>query len=252
MDTLKDIVAAGRERNGAAIDAVERATPYSYRELSTNAWKAGNLLGHYGVHPGATVGVAAGPKGDGEGSYVNSADPILTVLGATMRGANATLTPQSPVDLRALVLPWQWYGRYEVTPSCSVLAYGGPPDTPDVTHFETELWSENPMEPPEPVKPDTVALVDEAHSYTHRELLTVSKRLTEEYDIDDSSTVGLGVPLDSAGAFVAGVLAPLSVGATILLGSEGEDLSGHADVIVRSEGTEAGISPATVDTWLSE
>lgn len=250
MDTLKDVVAAGRERDGAAIDAVERTTPYSYRELSTNAWKAGNLLGHYGVHPGATVGVAAGPKGDAEGPYINSADPILTVLGATMRGANATLAPRSPVELRALVLPWQWYDRYEVTPSCSVLAYGGPPETPDVTHFETELWSENPMEPPEPVEPDTVALVDEDHLYTHGELLTVSERVTEEYDIGDSSTVGLAVPLDSAGAFVAGVLAPLSVGATILLGTEDEDLSGHADVIVRSEETGDDISASTVGTWL--
>ncbi len=250
MDTLKAVVAAGRERDGAAIDAVGRTTPYSYRELSTNAWKAGNLLGHYGVHPGATVGVAAGPKGGVEGSHVNSADPILTVFGAMTRGANATLSPQSPVDFRALVLPWQWYGRYETTPSCSVLAYGGPPDVPEVTHFETELWSENPMEPPEPVEPDTVALVDREESFTHSELLSASEQLLEEYGIDEETAVGLAVPLDSAGAFVAGVLTPLSVGATIILGADDEDLSPHADVIVQAEENEAAMSPAAVERML--
>ncbi len=251
MDTLKAVVAAGRNRDGAAIDAVERTTPYSYRELSTNAWKAGNLLGHYGVYPGATIGVAAGPKRE-EGSHINSADPILSVLGAGIRGANATLSPESPIDLRAFVLPWQWYDRYETTASCSVLAYGGPPDRPDVTHFETELWSENPMEPPEPVEPDTVALVDGSRSYTHEQLLTTSKHITEEYDVTESTRVGLTVPLDSVGAFTAGVLAPLTVGATIILGSEGEDLSDHVDVVCRSDTAADGLSVSTVEKWLHE
>jgi hypothetical protein len=54
MDTVADLVAAGRERDGVAIDAPNRATPYSYGEFCTNTWKAGNLLGHY-THPGGTL-----------------------------------------------------------------------------------------------------------------------------------------------------------------------------------------------------
>jgi len=159
-ETLKELVAAAKEREGTVLDAAERSAPYSYREFATNCFKAGTLLGHYGVHPGAAVTVAVGPKeapvdggadapcrGDDVMGYFDAADPLLAIFGGASVGAAVDVTPMEPVESRALVAPaWR---SYETAPRCSTLAYGGPPDDPAVAHFEAELWSENPTAPPD-------------------------------------------------------------------------------------------------------
>lgn len=260
LDTLKDLVARGRDRDGVAIDATRRRTPYSYEEFCTNVWKAGNLLGHYGVHPGARASVAAGPKvADSDGTHIDAADPLLAILGATLLGATVDLSPTSPVDSRALVLPWDWCERYETSPVCSTIAYGGPPDEPDITHFETELWSENPIEPPEPVTPETVAFVadgfetatKEQTRYTHESVLEVSRRLVDRHELDETSQVGLAAPLDTVGTLIAGVLAPLSVGATVLLLEEDEASPADISLVVTvdGDGDNCVSGPAVLDEF---
>ena len=140
METLADLVATGRDRRGTALAPPRRSTPYSYDEFCTGTCKAGNLLRHYGVHPGAAVTVVVGPKepdsGDEPGRLGSGADPLLATLGATLVGATVDLTPGSAVDGRALVCPAAWLDRYDTGPGCSTIAYGGPPDDPDVVHFE--------------------------------------------------------------------------------------------------------------------
>ena len=236
MDTIADLISAGRERDGVAIDAPGRSAPYTYRELCTNVWKAGNLLGHY-THPGGTVAVVVGPKGGSEpdggkpdrdepdgGEHsegaVDAADPILAVLGATLVGATGALTPTLPVEADALVRPAgpRWREQYPAEPGCSVLAYGGPPNTPSVEHFEAALWSENPIEPPEHVAPATPAVRAGSDTRTHAELLDAATAVADRHSLDGSSRVVLAGDLCEPSVLVAGVLAPLSVGATILLG----------------------------------
>ncbi len=226
MDTLADLLAGGREREGPAIDAPGRTAPYTYREFCTNAWKAGNLLRHYGVRPDARVAVVVGPKeptsADEPGTLGTSADPLVALFGGAAVGATVDVTPESPVETRALVAPDAWLDRYDVAPGCSRLAYGGPPEEPDVANFERELWSENPTEPPDSVASDDVVLAAGTDRKTHRQLLATAESVVRDYDLAAGDSVGLAAPLTSARAVAAGVVAPLSVGATIRPGRDGD------------------------------
>jgi len=250
METLKELVAAAGAHDGAVIDAADRSAPYSYGEFATNSFKAGTLLGHYGVHPGSAVTVAVGPKErpeearDGPAAIPDSAEPLLAMLGGASIGATVDLTPVEPAESRALVFPaWQ---AYEAAPRCSRLAYGGPPEDPSVAHFETELWSENPTEPPETVEPTDVAVRASGDAYTHEALLAEAEAIVERYGLEETSRVGLAAPLTDPGAVVAGVLAPLSAGATISLpgeagtGSAWTDAGAEAPTLRVVETTESG------------
>lgn len=231
VETLKDLLAAAQEHEGTVIEVADRSAPYSYREFATNCFKTGNLLGHYGVHPGSTVTVAVGPKeeptepgNDGTANasaggaamgHPDSADPLLAILGGASVGATVDLTPATPVESRALVFPaWRTYER---APQCSLLAYGGPPENPSVAHFEAELWSENPTAPPEPVAADDPALRADGETYTHETLLAVADDVVDSYGLDGTSRVVLSAGLTEPGVLVAGVLAPMVAGATVLL-----------------------------------
>jgi hypothetical protein len=259
METLKDLAAAAKGRNGTVIDAADRATPYSYDEFGTNSFKAGNLLGHYGVHPGGTVAVVVGPKdppsdGAAPAAIPDSADPLLALFGGVSVGATVDLTPREPVDARALVRPdWQ---EMAVEPQCSVLAYGGPPTAPSITHFEQELWSENPTEPPEPVESDNSAVRVGGETFTHAHLLAVSRAVVESHGIDETSRVLLATGLAEPGALVAGVLAPLVSGGTILLPSGADDEAESSDpeptLVVRDRPREGSPEPTVVASDVTE
>lgn len=219
MDTLKDLVADCRDAGGAVIETAARTAPYTYDEFVPNVWKSGNLLGHYGGHPGAEITVVAGPKNatsEETSQRIDAAEPLFAVLGATLLGATVRLQPVEPVESRALVLPAGWIDRYEITPQCTRIAYGGPPTEPDVVHFEEEMWSENPIEPPERVEADDPALIDDSGSYSHRELLVTAAELVTEYDLGAGSKVGLDGPVTEPGAVVA-LLATLLAEATLVL-----------------------------------
>lgn len=220
METLKDLVGACRDREGVAVDGPHRTTPYSYREFGTNCWKVGNLYSHYGVRPGASMSVVVGPNDPTESAVEGLPDapqPLLAVLGGTGVGATVTLAPSPPVEGRALVVPAAWFDRYEAVPGCSVLAYGSEVEDPTITQFETEFWSENPIEPPDPVSADDDALTFDGESVSHGRLLDVARTVQDEYGIDADDAVALGGSLTGPGAVVAGVLAPLVAGATILV-----------------------------------
>lgn len=252
METLADVVARGRERDGTVVDAPDRAAPYSYREFCTNAWKAGNLLRHYGVRRDGTLALVVGPKSpapdDEPGVLGPAAAPLLALFGGAAVGATVDLTPESPVVARALVAPDVWLDRYEVEPGCSRLAYGGPPETADVAHFERELWSENPIEPPDEVSPEAVVRIG-GERYTHRALLEAASAVVDDYSLEAGDSVGLDAPLTRPGTLVAGLLAPLTVGAAIRPGVTGDaapDGSLAYVVTGRADGGEETVTPASV------
>ena len=251
MDTIAALVGAGRERAGVAIDAADRSAPYSYQEFCTNVWKAGNLLGHYS-HPGGSVAVVPGRKradsepegsgGGGNGSVrqagsgrkgsIDSADPVLAALGGTLLGTTVTLTPETPVVADALVRPAgaAWREGSPARAGCTVLAYGGPPEPSSVEHFEAALWSENPIEPPESVEPETPAMRVGGETHSHGELLDGAATAVDRHSLDAESRVLLAGDLRDPGVLVAGVLAPLSVGATVVLGDR--QVAGEAELVV--------------------
>ncbi|MFB6233241.1 MAG: hypothetical protein ABEH61_03185 [Haloarculaceae archaeon] len=245
METLADLLVRGRDRDGPVFDAPGRRTPYTYREFCTNAWKAGNLLRHYGVRSGSRVGLVVGPKsptpGDEPGVLGASADPLVALFGAGAVGATVDVSPEPPVDAGALIAPDAWLDRYEVAPGCSRLAYGGPPDAADVAHFERELWSENPTEPPDAVAATDTALATGATRFTHGDLLAGAESVRRSYDLGTGDVVVLDARLTAGGAVAAGVVAPLLAGATIR--PPGPATDDDPAYVVGGDGTSAGGPP---------
>lgn len=248
MDTVADVLVEGRGREAALMDAPDRAAPYSYGEFCANAWKAGNLLRHYGVRPDAGVAVLIGPKepeaDDDPGRLGTAADPLVAVLGGASLGGTVDLTPTEPIDERAVVMPSAWLDRFEVAPGCSRLAWGGPPEDPSVSQFERELWSENPIEPPGRVAPEDPLLRIDGETYSHGELLDTARSVADEWGLDADDTVVLDASLADPGTFAAGVVAPLVVGATILPGTAG-DYADRDDVVyvVSPDGSGENVVP---------
>jgi hypothetical protein len=234
MDVIGDIVARERRSEAVALRTESRAGSYSYEKICTNAWKAGNLLTHYGVRSGATVGVDANPV---------TPSPIVAILGTTLLGANVRLAHATDADIAAHVVHADAVTTVDARPGTQILAYGDVPEESGVAHFEREAWSENPVRPPEQVDPSTVAVVAEDGSWSHETLLDATMRIVDDYDLDSDDSVALRTGLASPGALVAGVLAPLSVGATVLLG---RDREGTVAVTTGEAPESVAIDPETV------
>jgi hypothetical protein len=232
MATIGDILADAREREGVAFDAPGRTTGYAVRDFCTGAWKAGNLLRHYGVRGEATVAVVVGSKdpesAEEPGSLGAAADPLLALLGATLLGATVDLDPGPTVEATALVAPAAWLDRYDAQPGCTQLAYGGPPAEPSVVHFERERWSENPVAPPDHVTSDAVAMVE---GQTHADLLGRAQEVVSGVGLGAGDQVATRGHL-TAESVAPGVLAPMVAGATII-GGDWEE----ADAVVDPDGT---------------
>lgn len=231
MDVVGDLVARDRRSDALALRTDSRAGSYSYEKLCTTAWKAGNLLSHYGVRGDATVVVDTGES--------LSPPPVSAFLGAALLGATVRFEspgsrhagPPEPVETRALVVPATRVGAYDPAPGTTVLAYGDVPEDPTVTHFEREVWSENPTTPPDEVTPDDALLVADAERVTHRQAIEAAERVADETGLEAEDLVAPRASLADPTVVVAGVLAPLSVGAGILV-----DESATGDVGVGREG----------------
>jgi len=225
METVADALEAAREREGWLFTASDRATPMSAEEAATTAWQMGNLLRHYGVRPGERVAVLPGPaqptEDDQPGRLGASPVPILAVLGAMAAGGVVDLDPPGAVDGAVLVAPAAWMDRYSTGPGTTRLAYGAEPDDASVAHLEREAWSENPTAPPSNVDATTDALAAD-RTYAHGDLAATTRRIVGEYGLEGDDRVAIAMPL-SAEVLVAGVLAPLSVGATIVLATAVDD-----------------------------
>jgi hypothetical protein len=212
MDTLGDLLATGDD-DAIALATSSRAGSYSYGKLRTSAWKAGNLLRHYGVRPTSRVAIAA------DGAV--TPPPLVGFFGAALAGGEVRFDPPTEVTATVLLAPTATVDDYDPQPGCKLLGYGDRSDDPTVAHFEREAWSENPTEPPVSVGRDATVLVTDHSVYSHGDLLGRARAVAHErgYEADDviELTGSLGTPATLAGQ----VLAPLSAGATVrLAGSE--------------------------------
>jgi hypothetical protein len=233
MAPIRDLLAAARDRTCVAFTAPDRATDYSFEEFCTVSWKAGNLLSHYGVHEGATVAVLAGwPHADGE--LGDTPEPLFAMLGAWLLGGVVDLNPTEPIDCAVVVGPPGRLDRVEIAPGCSALAYGESPTDPATGHFERERWSENPVEPPDRVSADPVALADGTPA-TQRELVDGARDAVSDGTVTACDRVGIDAPL-GATTLALGVLAPLAAGATIVGGADAVDVRVDGDGAARLSG----------------
>ena len=211
MDTLRELVARERRGGHSALRAPgDPEQRYDYRRLLTDAWKTGNFLSHLGVRSGRTVGIVG-----------TSPESVLSFLGTAALGGVSRFDPQSSADVRALVAPAERIEEYDLPPGGKRVAYGGPPTDPATAHFERDVWSENPTLAPTEVSSTGTALTTGNRSSSHTDVLTGAISVVEQSDMTANDEVALRAPLAEPGAVVAGIVAPLLAGATVLLPDDG-------------------------------
>jgi hypothetical protein len=224
-----DLVARERRSGSPALHAAARERTYSYFDLCNTAAKAGNVLRHVGVRPGDTVAIE--PRRDPE--------VVFTVLGAAQLGATVALDPAvgDRGDARALVIHTERESEMAADgnetptpPGTSLVVFGGEPTTSGATHWESEVWSENPAAPPAPTtRADPLFRVSEDATFTdgsllsHAAVLDAAEAVIERASLDRDTTVVVRDGFADPRALVVGVLAPLIVGGRVLLPSDGED-----------------------------
>jgi hypothetical protein len=250
MNLLGDIVAPERRSDELAYERPgERAQSYSYSAFCTDAWKAGNLMRHYGVREGATVGIVDGPKQPTD-SQDREGTPALPALvgffGAALLGADVRFDPPTEPDVRALIAPTAWLEAYDLPPGSKALGFGANPEDPTVAQFERELWSENPIPFPSEFGPETTALQTETETFDHATLLASAEAIVAEFDLTAEDAVAVDASLASPGTVVAGVLAPLVAGGTVTVGGNSETAQDAALVVSETAEGENVLRPADV------
>jgi hypothetical protein len=237
METLATVVGRERRSDRPAVETGD-GRPYSYRTFCTETWKAANLFRYNGLVAGRTLGVADVP----------AVQPLVAAFGAALLGAAVRFDPPADTDVRAILAPVDRVGDYDLPPGGQRFAFGGVPDDPEVEQFERGIWSENPTVPPREVEPDATALVTDRSVYTHAAILAATEDVVAEYAIDQTDVVALRFSLRRPGTVVAGVIAPLVAGASILL-SDGDDPTDSTGTLAVGDAQvpeETAISPEAV------
>ncbi|HET7324766.1 MAG TPA: hypothetical protein VFJ06_10570 [Halococcus sp.] len=215
MNTLCDLLARERRSDHPALRVPgDPAREYDYHRLLTNAWKTGNFLHHCGVRRGRAVAVVG-----------RTPESVLTFLGTALLGGETRFDPPRTVSTRALVASIENIAEYDLPPGGQYVAYGGQPENPKTTHFEREVWSENPTLPPADISPTDTALTTGERSFTHADLLNAANSVVEETEMNADAEISLRAPLREPGTVAAGIVAPLCAGATVLLGNEVGDIA---------------------------
>lgn len=203
---LGDAVARDRRTSGPALHARRSGRTYSYRDFVTTSYKAGNVLRHLGVRPGDEVHVAS----------EHVPEPVLSFYGAAQLGAVTRFgTGEEPP--RVAVAPAACESEFDLPPGHHLAVYGDPPTDPSVTHWEAEVWSENPAIHPVAVDGDDLLFAADDRTYTHGEVLAAAADVIADAGIDPGTEVVLRGPLTDPAVVVAGLVAPILAGATIVL-----------------------------------
>jgi hypothetical protein len=215
MNTLGDLVARKRRSDAPAL-SVPDSRGYDYHRLCTTSWKTGNLFRHLGVRDGVAVGIHTSP----------AAQPVLGFFGAVLLGASVRFDPPTETDARVLLAPGNSVEEYELPPGGQYVSYGDSVPDPTVSHFETDVWSENPVFPETPLPPETVALSGD-REISHADLLDTGNTVASDWGLESGDSVAVRAPYADPRTVAAGLVAPLLVGAEIVL-----DADRTADVAV--------------------
>ena len=239
MDVVGDLLARDRRSRDVALvtaDGRER----TYHDLITNAYKAANVLRYLGAREGSTVAIEPTPR----------LHTTLAALGAAGLGAAVRFDTDAGIEAgdRVVLVDVADEPRTDPPPGTNLAAFGGPPDRPETTHWEQELWSENPGMPPSDVGPDDplVRGLGGDDDATHREVLAAAASVVDEHGVEAGTRVVLRTDFSDARALAAGVVAPLSVGGTAVLASQNGDGDGSRGAIAVADGDAIPPEPHTV------
>jgi hypothetical protein len=202
MDTLADVVGSLDDPERPALRA---GRVHDARELRSRVYKTGNALRHRGVREDARVAILDVP----------APAALHTLLGSALLGATVEFDPDRVVDARVLAGPTQELGGYDLPAGGQRVGWGEPPVDPSWMYFERDVWSENPAFPEHSITSETELL----DGVTHGDVVAAADDVAAEFDVTDA--VALRAPLSHPGTVVAGVVAPLVAGASIVLPPDG-------------------------------
>ena len=205
METVADVV--------AGLDDPEQPTlrhtrPVDARSTRDRVYKTGNALRHRGVRVDAGVAILDVPE----------PEAVHTFLGASLLGATVEFGPDPVVDARVLAGPTGELGAYDLPAGGQRVGWGDPPADPSWMFFERDVWSENPAFPEPEITGESRLLGDA----THGDVVAAAERVADER-YDESDEVAVRAPLAHPGTVVAGIVAPLIAGATVVLPRAGGD-----------------------------
>jgi len=206
-ETVSDLVARDRRTPGTALHAAGVDRSYSYRNFVTTTYKVGNVLRYLGVRRGEEVLVVPDPL----------PEPVLTFYGAAQLGAVTRFSDSLPSTVpRVVVAPARYEATFDLPPGHNLVVYGDAPTDPTTTHWETEVWSENPAIHPARVEPTDPLLAVGEETYSHGDALSTSSGEASE-QMNPGDRVVVEGHLGDPDVVVEGLVAPIAAGATIAL-----------------------------------
>ena len=215
---IGDLLPRDRRREQPAVVVPATDREMSYQDFFTNAYKSGNVLRFLGVREAATVAIDITP----------APEPLLAFLGTAQLGGVTTFEPT--VESRVTLVPVAAEAAHNLPAGAKLAVYGGPPESSSTTHWEQEVWSENPGFPETPVDPQSTAVRADGETYSHRDLLAAADDVVDALDLDSDSRLAVRTPL-AATATVVGVIAALLAEATLVVVGESDRVV-DADVAI--------------------
>ena len=203
MEILPDLLARDRRSSTPAVRFPAANREMSYRDFITTAYKSANVLRYLGVSEGATVAIDPRP----------GPEALLAFFGAAQLSAIATFDLAAPSP-RVVLAHVDREADLDVEPGTRLAVYNGPPTDSATTHWEAEVWSENPATPPSDATIDTPVLVAKDSTYTHGDLLSAATEAVDVLGLTAEETLAVSTSFRDPRTIAAGAIAALSVGAT--------------------------------------
>ncbi|MFW5937719.1 MAG: hypothetical protein ACOCSN_02130 [Halanaeroarchaeum sp.] len=199
MDTVVDLLDMGHPDDDLALRMGRRR--YEYHRFRATAYKTANYLRYNGVGPHATVSLLDEP----------APETVFGLLGTALLGGSVRVAPEEVVNDAVLFGPTEGLDEYDAEGGCKRIAFGAEPADPSWAYFEREIWSENPFFPKTEVDPE----VEFVGEWSQRGALAAAESIAA--DLSTADRVAIRGSFTDPAVIVAGVLAPLVAGATVLL-----------------------------------
>ena len=207
-ETVGDLVARDRRTSGVALRAETVDRAYSYRNFVTTTYKIGNVLRHLGVRRGEEVLVVPDPL----------PEPVLTFYGAAQLGAVTRFSDTLPsADPRVVVAPAEREEAFDLPPGHHLVVYGDPPTEATTTHWETEVWSENPAVHPTSVEGTDPLLAVGDRTYSHVDAVSTGSGAGASERPEAGERVAVQGSFEDPDVVIDGLVEPIAAGATITL-----------------------------------
>ena len=145
-------------------------------------------------------------------------EPVLTFYGAAQLGAVTRFSDTLPsADPRVVVAPAEREEAFDLPPGHHLVVYGDPPTEATTTHWETEVWSENPAVHPTSVEGTDPLLAVGDRTYSHVDAVSTGSGAGASERPEAGERVAVQGSFEDPDVVIDGLVEPIAAGATITL-----------------------------------